>query len=78
MVASDLREIMQRASMKLYTHPNPAAAEEKCSVCNQQATHKVAEVTDDARHPLTNYLCCADFGMVMGPVAQRVCQLSNA
>lgn len=43
-----------------------------------QATHKIGEETlGDApgviRHGLTQYVCCRCFGLMMGPLAQRLC-----
>ena len=44
----------------------PWAVEEDCRICHQKATHKVGETSGPATfHPLTAYLCCGCFGMVM-------------
>lgn len=61
-----------------YTDPIPWARGEHCRFgtveeCAAPASHKVEEVSDDPRHPLTAYLCCEHFGAVMGPLAQRCC-----
>lgn len=47
---------------------------EKCSLCGNKATHKVAEDNPILfRHPFTNYLCCPCFGKVMGLIAIEWC-----
>jgi hypothetical protein len=52
---------------------------ERCSICGQDATHKVGEEIfhDDPlpyRHTLTAYVCCRDFVRIMGPVATIECR----
>lgn len=54
---------------------------EKCWMCQAPATHKVGEeiMADDpnpARHNLTAYVCCQCFGLILGPLAQRLCGIS--
>jgi hypothetical protein len=51
---------------------------ERCTMCGQDATHKVGEeiFSDDPgppRHNWTAYVCCEDFGQIMGPVAAAWC-----
>lgn len=46
----------------------------KCVICGQQATHKVCEECykdDPGFHglPLSNYVCCEHFVLIMGPAA---------
>jgi len=54
------------------------AQEEKCSLCGQQATHKISEeypdlsITTD-RHPFTHFVCCNCFGKIFGPAAKAWC-----
>lgn len=56
------------------TSAHDSQAEETCRVCDAPALHKVAEVPDDpALFPLSAYLCCEDFGTVMGPTARLRC-----
>ena len=58
-----------------------SCAEELCWICKLDATHKIEEVIqhDDFErrgfHPLTNYLCCVHFALVMGPAAEQHCQV---
>lgn len=61
-----------------YTHPYPYAEGVTCHMCKDElkfaaATHKVAEVTEDYRHELTAYVCCAHFAAIMGPQAAKMC-----
>lgn len=59
------------------THPYPFADGEICRPClsllsdQTRASHKVEEVTDDPRHPLSAYLCCMHFQRLMGAQAGR-------
>ncbi len=55
---------------------NECALEEKCSLCSNQATHKIEEVLpdDEFRHPFSNYLCCSCFGIVLGNGAKSYCK----
>jgi hypothetical protein len=44
---------------------------QKCGACGWPATHKLEETIfhDDplpARHPLTSYVCCAHFRLIVG------------
>lgn len=64
-------------ALAMTDHADPCATEEPCAMCDRQAAHKVAE--DDSRnrglfrrHPLTNYLCCEHFTLVMGSLAARM------
>lgn len=54
-----------------YVYPEP------CALCRNPAAHKVAhkveEDTRESRHPLTGYLCCEHFVMLMGPLAAARC-----
>jgi len=48
---------------------------EHCSICKQDATHKISEeiTSDDPnpyRHPFSAYLCCRCFRLVMGPATK--------
>lgn len=52
--------------------PIESAEGEHC-FCGQPASHKVEEVTDQARHPFTRYVCCKHFAALMGKVASRWC-----
>lgn len=57
-------------------HDDPCV-DEACSLCDEPATHKVAEEPPEGRlrrHPFTNYLCCGCFGRLMGPVAVDWCR----
>lgn len=49
-------------------HPFPAHLNnDVCSMCVSLAAHKIEDTTGpNWFHPLTNYLCCACFRMVMG------------
>ena len=64
----------------LYEHPSPLASGERCYMCPKAwgpaATHKVSEVTNYARHPLTTFVCCGHFAMIMGPLAGEMCRQS--
>lgn len=60
--------------MTLFTHPDPHAAGVDCHICRVlPASHKVAEVTEDARHEFTSYVCCHCFATIMGSVAASWC-----
>lgn len=44
----------------------PWAVEEECRTCHQKATHKVEETSGPVTfHPLTAYLCCGCFMMIV-------------
>lgn len=51
---------------------------ELCQMCGRAATHKIEEVHQEGHprtgaHPFTVYLCCGDFGKVMGAIAVQYC-----
>jgi len=53
---------------------------EKCSVCSNDARHKIEEVVHEQpkglfgmRHPLTAYVCCDCFGVIFGSLAIKWC-----
>lgn len=43
----------------------PSAAGERCKLCGEQAELKIAEETDEPRHPFTAYVCRRCFARVM-------------
>lgn len=58
-----------------HTYRPQACQSEACSVCEEPAMHKVTEVilADDTniyRHPLTAYMCCECFRLLMGGVCK--------
>ncbi len=59
-------------------HYSDVISDEKCSVCRQPASHKIAEDMGaedyNIRHPFTAYLCCGHFAAIMGPVAREFCK----
>lgn len=57
----------ERVTVDYCLHTIPVwAVEEDCRVCSQKATHKIEEVSGPASfHPLTAYLCCGCFMMVV-------------
>lgn len=52
--------------------PSTSCLGERC-ICNRPATHKVAEETEQPRHPFTAYLCCECFDGLFGAVAKQWC-----
>lgn len=50
-------------------HPVTAGvSEERCQLCNHMAAHKIGEVENEIIpfHPMTNYLCCYHFRLIVG------------
>ena len=46
--------------------PNYCAGE-FCTLCKEQAMHKIEEHVDDLRHPLVAYVCSNCFNKIMRP-----------
>lgn len=54
--------------------PIPSATGLVCHMCNERpAMHKVGEEGVGMRHNFTAYVCCEDFGKIMGKLAQEWC-----
>ena len=60
------------------SHYVPESAQgEICSICGEDASHKVEETIDEPRHPFTAYLCCHCFSGLMGNAAMELCEKAN-
>lgn len=56
-----------------FDHIPPGYCDGERCICGRLATHKVAEETEQVRHPFTAYLCCECFDGLFGGVAKKWC-----